>query len=151
MLTYKQLLLKFAAVRKLKRAIFIVPVMTPRLSSYWLYFVTSTSYSLAVHLVNSMKVEVICKENRLREMLNVSLINYEDAISLAFDKIERHQVESSWKDALTSLRPRTGSNGGWARPNIPSCLSCGKYTLYSENSDFPFAEASKASRGFGKR
>lgn len=101
-LTYKQLLLKFAAVRKLNRAIFIVPVMTPRLSSYWLYFVTATSYSLAVHLVNSMKVEVICQENRLHEMFNVSLINYEDAISLAFDKIEQHQVLSSWKDALTS-------------------------------------------------
>lgn len=116
-LTYKQLLLKFAAVRKLKRAIFIVPVMTPRLSSYWLYFVTSTSYSLAVHLVNSMKVEVICKENRLREMLNVSLITYEDAISLAFDKIERHQVESSWKDALTSDILISGVSGSIEVPS----------------------------------
>ncbi|MFN4769369.1 MAG: NAD(P)H-binding protein, partial [Candidatus Kapaibacterium sp.] len=59
-LTYKQMLLRFAHVRGLKRRIFIVPVMTPRLSSYWLYFVTSTSYSLAKNLVNSMKVEIIC-------------------------------------------------------------------------------------------
>ena len=46
-LTYKQMLLRFAKVRKLKRKIFVVPVMTPKLSSYWLYFVTSTSYTLA--------------------------------------------------------------------------------------------------------
>ncbi|RZJ24348.1 MAG: NAD-dependent epimerase/dehydratase family protein, partial [Flavobacterium sp.] len=42
-LTYKQMLLEFAAARKLERYILTVPVMTPRLSSYWLYFVTSTS------------------------------------------------------------------------------------------------------------
>ncbi len=59
--------------------------MTPRLSSYWLYFVTSTSYKLAVNLVNSMKVEIICRENDLREMLNIRLINYEDAVRMAYD------------------------------------------------------------------
>jgi uncharacterized protein YbjT (DUF2867 family) len=50
-LTYREMLLHFAAVRGLKRWIYIVPLMTPRLSSYWLYFVTSTSYPLAVSLV----------------------------------------------------------------------------------------------------
>jgi uncharacterized protein YbjT (DUF2867 family) len=54
-LSYKQMLLQFAEVRKLKRKIFVVPVMTPKLSSYWLYFVTSTSYKLAQNLVDSMK------------------------------------------------------------------------------------------------
>lgn len=44
-LTYKEMLMRFAKVRKLKRRIFIVPIMTPKLSSYWLYFVTSTSYA----------------------------------------------------------------------------------------------------------
>lgn len=42
-LTYKEMLLQFAHERGLKRYILTVPVMTPRLSSYWLYFVTSTS------------------------------------------------------------------------------------------------------------
>ncbi len=46
-LTYKQMLYQFGEVRGLKRYIFTVPVLTPRLSSYWLYFVTSTSFSLA--------------------------------------------------------------------------------------------------------
>jgi uncharacterized protein YbjT (DUF2867 family) len=101
-LTYKQMLLRFARVRGLKRRIGIVPVMTPKLSSYWLYFITSTSYSLAQNLVDSMKVEVVCKENNLKEMLGIMPVSYEDAIREAFEKIELNQVPSSWKDALTS-------------------------------------------------
>ena len=101
-LTYKEMLLRFAKIRGLKRSIFIVPVMTPRLSSYWLYFVTSTSYVLAKNLVNSMKVEVICKPNNLAQLLNIALLDYETSIKLAFDKIEQNQVLSSWKDAQTS-------------------------------------------------
>jgi len=101
-LTYKEMLLRFAAVRNLKRKIFVVPVMTPKLSSYWLYFVTSTSYKLAVNLVDSMKVEVICRENDLAEQLNIKLIGYDDAVRMAFDKIEHHEVFSSWTDALSS-------------------------------------------------
>jgi uncharacterized protein YbjT (DUF2867 family) len=103
-LTYKEMLLRFAKVRSLKRKIWVIPVMTPRLSSYWLYFVTSTSYSLACHLVNSMKVEVICNETRLNDLIEgVNLIGYNKAIKLAFGKIEQNQVASSWKDALSSL------------------------------------------------
>jgi uncharacterized protein YbjT (DUF2867 family) len=101
-LTYHEMLLKLAKVRKLKRIIMVVPVMTPRLSSYWLYFVTSISYKLAVNLVNSMKVEIICRENDLREMLNIKLINYEDAVRLAFDITDHKEVISSWKDALST-------------------------------------------------
>jgi uncharacterized protein YbjT (DUF2867 family) len=101
-LTYKQMLLLFAKVRGLKRWIGIVPVMTPKLSSYWLYFITSTSYSLAQNLVDSMKVEVICNENDLKGMLGIVPVSYEEAIKEAFEKIELNQVPSSWKDALTS-------------------------------------------------
>jgi hypothetical protein len=101
-LTYKQMLLKFAKVRKLKRVIWTVPVMTPKLSSYWLYFVTSTSYKLAVNLVNSMKVEIICKENDLPELLGIDLLTYEEAINRAFDRIAQQEVLSSWTDAMSS-------------------------------------------------
>ncbi len=101
-LTYKEMLLRFAKIRNLKRYIWVVPVMTPRISSYWLYFVTSTSYALAKNLVNSMKVEVVCKPNNLAELLGITLFDYETSIQLAFDRIEQNQVISSWKDALTS-------------------------------------------------
>ncbi len=105
-LTYKQILLRFAKVRGLKRWIGIVPVMTPKLSSYWLYFITSTSYSLAQNLVDSMKVEVICKENNLKEILGIVPVSYEKAISETFEKIEMNQGMS--KDELTSYTLNDG-------------------------------------------
>lgn len=101
-LSYKQMLLKFAEVRKLNRYIFTLPVMTPRLSSYWLYFITSTSYTLAVNLVNSMKVNVVCRENNLAAELGIILLPYKSAVQLAFEKIEQHLVLSSWKDSFSS-------------------------------------------------
>lgn len=101
-LTYKELLLQFAEVRKLKRTIICLPIMTPKLSSYWLYFVTSTSYKLASHLVDSMKVEVICNKNDLAERLNIKLLTYKEAVELAFHRIDEQNVASSWIDAQSS-------------------------------------------------
>lgn len=101
-ITYRQMLLRLAEVRGLKRYIWTVPVMTPRLSSYWLYFVTSTSYKLAVNLVNSMKIEVVAKDNMLEKMLNIYPVSYREAVELAFQKIMQNDVISSWKDSLSS-------------------------------------------------
>lgn len=100
--TYKEMLLSYARIRNLKRNIWIVPLMTPRLSSYWLYFVTATSYKLAQALVDSMKIEVVCRDNVLLKILNIQPISYEEAIRRAFDKIERNEIFSSWKDAYSS-------------------------------------------------
>lgn len=101
-LTYKQMMLDFAEVRKLKRRIYTIPIMTPRLSSYWLYFVTATNYTLAVNLVKSMKVEVVCKEESLQEMLLLDLIPYKKAVMRAFGQIKQNMVLSSWTDAMSS-------------------------------------------------
>ena len=106
-LSYKNMLLHFAEVRQLKRRILIVPVMTPKLSSYWLYFITSTSYRLAVNLVDSMKINVICRQNNLADELAIELISYKEAVKLAFQKIEQQMVLSSWKDAFISSNTRT--------------------------------------------
>ena len=103
-LTYKEMLLQFAAVRGLKRWIITVPVLTPRLSSRWLYFVTSTSYALARNLVDSMKVEVIARDNRIASLVPVRPIGYREAVELAFQKMEQNMVLSSWKDALITSR-----------------------------------------------
>ena len=101
-LTYKEMLLKYAKVRGLRRTIFDVPVMTPKLSSYWLFFVTSTSYKLAVNLVNSMKVEITARKNNLHELLDIELLTYEQAVKNAFRRIAQQEVHSSWTDALSS-------------------------------------------------
>jgi uncharacterized protein YbjT (DUF2867 family) len=101
-LTYKEMLLEFAAVRKLKRRILIVPVMTPKLSSYWLYFVTSTSYKLATSLVNSMGVEVIGNKSDINKILDVHPMTYRQAVEFAFVKIKQNSIVSSWKDSYIS-------------------------------------------------
>jgi len=101
-LTYKEMLLQFAEVRKLKRHILTVPVMTPKLSSYWLYFVTSTSYKLATNLVDSMGVQIIGKPSDINTILNVHPMPYKEAVALAFEKIEQNSIVSSWKDSMVS-------------------------------------------------
>ncbi|UYQ91457.1 SDR family oxidoreductase [Chitinophaga horti] len=108
LLTYQQMLLQFAEVRNLKRSIIIVPVFTPKLSSYWLYFVTSTSYPLARNLVQSMKVDVIPEANHLADELGVSLIPYKEGIRMAFEKIEQNLVLSSWNDSSQNRIFRKG-------------------------------------------
>ncbi len=101
-LTYKEMLLQFAEVRHLKRSIITLPVLTPRLSSLWMYFVTATSYNLARNLVDSMKVDVVAAENNLRDIIQLEPITYKHAVELAFQKIEQNLVLSSWKDAVAS-------------------------------------------------
>ena len=101
-LSYKEMLLELGRKRNLKRYIFIVPVMTPKISSYWLYFVTSTSYKLAIALVNSMKIEVICRNDAINKILDITPISYKESLKRAFSKIERNEVVSSWKDAFIS-------------------------------------------------
>lgn len=101
-LTYKEMLLQFAEVRGLKRYIYTLPVLSPKLSSFWLYFVTSTSFQLAQALVDSMKVEVIGKPSDINEHIDINPMDYKTAVDLAFQKIEQNAVISSWKDAVSS-------------------------------------------------
>ncbi len=106
-LTYKDMLLQFAQVRGLKRTIFTLPVMTPRLSSYWLYFITSTSYNLAKALVGSMKIEVICRPESLTEIKLITGIqpfSYDTALKRTLAKIQANEIVSSWKDSFISSR-----------------------------------------------
>jgi uncharacterized protein YbjT (DUF2867 family) len=99
-LTYKEMILGYANNRKLNRRIITLPIMTPRLSSYWLYFITTTSFKLARNLVDSMKSDLVCKDLELEKILGIDPISYDQAIQMAFAKIEQNLVLSSWKDAL---------------------------------------------------
>ena len=106
-LTYKEILLGYAQVRGLKRHIFTLPVMTPKLSSYWLYFITSTTYSLASSLVGSMKIEVVCNQeslNKIKEITSVKPFSYDEALRRTMAKIQANEISSSWKDSFVSSR-----------------------------------------------
>ena len=101
-LTYKNMLLQLARVRGLRRYILTVPVLTPRLSSLWLFFITSTNFSIARALVNSLKVDAVCSENKIQSILPHVCLSYSEALRKAFEKIEQNTVLSSWKDAIVN-------------------------------------------------
>lgn len=103
-LSYKQMLLIYAEERGLKRTIFSVPVLSPKLSSYWLYFITSTSYVLAKNLVDSMKIKVVAEKNSLADNLRIQLLSYRESLRLSFDKIEQNDVLSTWYDSFGNYR-----------------------------------------------
>jgi uncharacterized protein YbjT (DUF2867 family) len=101
-LTYKQILTEYAKKRKLNRSILSVPVLTPKLSSLWLYFVTTTSYPLARNLVESMRHDVIVNHQGLDEIIPVKKYTYQEALDMAFSKISQKNIISSWKDAVSN-------------------------------------------------
>ena len=101
-LTYKDMMLQYAEVRKLKRRIYTTALISPRVSSYWLFFITSVSYKLAISLADSMKNEVICENNDLQTILKIKPISYKTAIKNAFLRIKQNLVLSSWKDSIIS-------------------------------------------------
>lgn len=103
-LSYREMLLRFANVRGFKRWIIPLPIMSPKISSYWLFFVTSTSFNLASSLIDSLKVEVICEPNGLEYKLGIKPLSFEEAIKAAFIKIEQNIIVSSWKDSIVSGR-----------------------------------------------
>ncbi len=99
-LTYKEMLLGYAKARGLKRHIFTVPVLTPRLSSHWLNLVTSVNYNIASSLVESMRNEVVCKDDKIKAVVPRTCCTYQEALKLAFKMIEQNSIVSSWSDAL---------------------------------------------------
>lgn len=126
-LTYQMMLLQFAEVRRLKRYILTVPVMTPKLSSYWLYFVTSTSYKLATSLVDSMSVQIIGKPSNVNQILDIHPISYKKAVALAFEKIEQNTIISSWKDSMVS--------SGILKNNLHKYVNVPKYGCFKDHKE----------------
>lgn len=98
-LTYRELMEQCAEVMGQKLTILTVPVLTPRLSSYWLNLVTRVPISLARPLVEGLRNDVICHDHRIREWIKVPHITYKEAVRLALQKMQENSVESSWTDA----------------------------------------------------
>lgn len=102
-LTYRQMIEGFARARGLRRHIIPVPVLTPRLSSWWLFLVTRTSFSLARSLVDSLRNDtVVAPARSIGRVLPHRCMSYQEALELAFQRIEQNEVVSSWMDAVSS-------------------------------------------------
>lgn len=99
-LTYKQMLLQFAKIRKLRRYLLTVPFLTPYLSSLWLYLVTSTNFSLARALVNSLTTDAICTENSVSKVIPHKCLNFFESIQKAFGKVSQNPLIDSWEEVI---------------------------------------------------
>ena len=84
--TYRQLIGMYAQLRGLKRFIIGVPVLTPRLSSYWINLVTPVSAELARPLVDGLKNEMICHDQAILDLIPIERTPIREAIRLAMQE-----------------------------------------------------------------
>lgn len=102
-LTYADMMLEYARVRGLRRSILPVPVLTPRLSSYWVHLVTPIPSDIAQPLIQGLGVEVIVTDDLARRLFpQIMPVDYETAVRRALESLETGAIESSWSDALVS-------------------------------------------------
>lgn len=102
-LTYAGMMQGYARIRGLRRWLLGVPVLTPRLSSYWVHLVTPIPANIARPLIKGLGNEVVVRDDTARKLFpRIEPIDYETAVRLALDKMEAHAVETAWCDALTS-------------------------------------------------
>lgn len=138
-LTYREMLLQFAEVRGLRRYIFTLPLLTPRLSSMWLYFVTSTSIHLARNLVDSMKYDVAVTDHSVDDVLPHRPVTYRKAVELAFRKLSQNEVLSSWIDAASS--------SGMTIKNLEEYKDVPRYGCYKDKQVIPLSISEEEALG----
>ena len=82
-LTYKDMMERFARIEGRRLHIQPVPVLTPKLSSYWIGFITPVPPSVAMPLIEGLKNEVICRDTAIRDLIPIRLTPYDDAVRSA--------------------------------------------------------------------
>ena len=116
-ITYRRLMEVYAEAARLRRRLVIpVPVLTPRLSSYWINLVTPLPAALARPLVEGLRNPVVCHDTRIRALIPQHLQGCREAIRQALEEIRLGQVVSSWRESCT-IPPaawRDGSDPQWA-------------------------------------
>lgn len=99
-LSFQQMMEKAAQVMGLKRYLFPVPVLSPRLSSYWLLLFTPVPYKLASALVEGLKSETLLQnENAARFFPDTRPASFSDTVIAATRELEQNQVVSRWCDS----------------------------------------------------
>jgi hypothetical protein len=102
-LTYAEMMLGYAQARGLPRLLLPVPVLSPRLSSYWVHWMTPVSSSIARPLVEGLRNELVVRDPVARSLFpTIEPLAYATAVTLALARIDNGQVETIWSDALAS-------------------------------------------------
>jgi hypothetical protein len=90
----------YARLRSMRRLMIPVPVLTPRLSSYWCNLVTPVPASIARPLIEGLRNEVVVRDPRPAQAFDVTTSGYETAVRRAIERRDRHDVETTWFDSL---------------------------------------------------
>jgi len=99
-MSFKDMLLRAAGVMGLKRIIILVPLLSPRLSSYWLKLMTPVPYPIAKALIQGLKSETTIQNDNARKYFpEIHPLSYEESFRKALNEIEGKQVISRWCDS----------------------------------------------------
>lgn len=93
-LSYRDMMERFARLRGKRLLIVPVPLLTPKLSSYWVGLVTPVKSSISMPLIEGLRNEVICRDTRLQDLLPFPLTSLDEALRCALDE-ERAVAEST--------------------------------------------------------
>ena len=101
--TYRDLILRYAKARGLKRLLLSVPVLTPRLSSYWVHWMTPIHASIAAPLIEGLRNDVVVTDSLARTLFpHIVPKDYDSAIEEVTRALDEGRVETSWRDAVGS-------------------------------------------------
>lgn len=98
-MSYGELMIRVANAMGLKRYLFPVNVLTPKLSSYWLALFTPVPFSVASSLIEGLKSEVIVTNTLQHEYFSIQSLSLEETVKRAISQIESNQVLSRWSDS----------------------------------------------------
>jgi uncharacterized protein YbjT (DUF2867 family) len=99
-LSFQDMMQQAARVMGLTRYLFPVPVLSPRLSSYWLILFTPIPYKLASALVEGLKSETTLQnDNAARHYPEIQPLLFKQTVAAALDELEQNQVLSRWCDS----------------------------------------------------
>ena len=101
-LSYGDMMRTYARLRGLRRLMIPVPVLTPRLSSYWVSLVSPVPAGIARPLIEGLRNEVVVRHPGPATAFDLHPLPYADALQRAINRTDRHDIESTWFDALAA-------------------------------------------------
>lgn len=103
--TYGDMMTTYAKERGLRRLVIPVPLLTPRLSSYWVHWTTPISATYARPLIEGAKNETIVRDESASELFpHIKPVDYVTAVRAALNRIDEGEVETVWNDAFVSSK-----------------------------------------------
>lgn len=82
-LSYREMMERFAEIEKKFVMVLPVPFLTPKLSSYWVGLFTPVKPSISMPLIEGLGNEVVCRDDEIREILPIPLTSFDEAARIA--------------------------------------------------------------------